>query len=294
VTVSGNEQPDPNTLYRAACAYARSGQPVFPCKSSGPKAKAPLNHNGVNGATTDVSQIRRWWRARGDAAIGIATGHLYDVLDVDIKEQADGRVHLPMLHRLGLLNGCKRVVKTPSGGWHLYFPSTKGLTNKARGTTLGMDVRGLGGYVIAPPSYLTDAVNAEGTIYSGPYVDHGPTEDSTDDPLWWDLIAATIAPVDTDTNKPIQLLPSERRASLAALREWVSTLNKGERNNGFHWAVSRCVDNGIDPDELIEAALLTGLEEDEVKATIGSALKRAGLTTADMVSEAEALFPDEA
>lgn len=285
--------PDPNTLYRAAKQLVTAGQPVFPCKTTGPKAKAPYTRNGLNDGTLDVDQIKRWWRARGDAAIGIPTGILWDVLDVDIKKNTDGRVHLPMLQRLGLLNGCKRVVKTPSGGWHLYFKATPGMTNKARGGTLGLDVRGLGGYVLAPPSYLDKAVNAEGDVYSGAYVDHGATVDSTDDPLWWDLICATLAPVNAVDKTPIQLLPSERRSSLAALREWVSNLNKGERNNGFHWAVSRCVDNGIDPDELIEAALLTGLDEAEIKTTIGSALKRAGVQSEELVSEMEALFPED-
>jgi hypothetical protein len=276
------------TLVRAARDLTRTGQPVFPCKTSGERAKAPYTRNGLKDATLDLDRIKYWWRQQPDAAIGLPTGIIWDVLDVDIKDTADGRVHLPMLNRLGLLNGCKDVVRTPSGGWHLYFPSTKGLTNKARGATLGLDVRGLGGYVLAPPSYI------ETLDYAGAYESVGAPTGGNDDPLHWDLIVSSILPIDTSSNKPVPILGSERQTSLAALREWVADRQSGERNNALHWAVCRCIDNGLDPHELVEPALLTGLSEDEILLTINSALKRAGVTVEELDSEAEALFPDEA
>ena len=281
--------PTANDLYRAAQVLARAGQPVFPCRSvyqdEKHKDKAPLTTNGLKDATTDRDQIKRWWKRHGDAAIGIPTGIVWDVLDVDVKRDIDGRVHLPFLQRIGLLNGCKRIVRTPSGGWHLYFLAAPAgsLTNKAS-AKLGLDVRSHGGYVLAPPSHLV------GEDYAGAYVDEGETTGSTDEALMWDLIVSALTPTDTETNKPVALLPSERRASVAALREWVSILQPGERNNGLHWAVCRCIDNGIDPHELVEPALLAGLGEHETLLTINSALKRAGLAADDLQSEAEAMF----
>lgn len=280
-------RPSANVLFRAAQKLVREGQPVFPCKSIGEKAKAPFTKNGLHDATLDVEQIKKWWQTRGDAALGIPTGVVYDVLDVDIKDSADGRVHLPELQRLGLLDGCKKIVHTPSGGWHLYFTATHGMTNKARGATLGLDVRGKGGYVLAPPSYI------ETPDYSGPYVELDPPTGGTDDPLYWDAIVSCLQPLNTRTNKPVDILPSERRASLASLREWVSIRQPGERNNALHWAVCRCIDNGLDPHELVEPALLSGLGEEEILLTINSALRRAGVTVEELDSEAEALFPDD-
>lgn len=275
--------PSPNDLYRAAQALIREGQPVFPCHAKGEKAKAPMTKHGLNDATLDLAQIKRWWKSHGDAALGIPTGIVWDVLDVDVKDDRDGRVHLPYLQRLGLLNGCQKVVRTPSGGWHLYFKAASGLTNKAR-AALGLDVRARGGYVIAPPSYIwTDD-------YEGAYEDIGPTEGATDEPLLWDLIHSTLAPIDTDTNKPVQLLGYERSSSLAALRGWLSERMPGERNNALHWAVCRCIDNGIDPNELVEVAIMLGLGEDEVLLTVDSALKRAGVKREQLATEAEALF----
>lgn len=279
--------PDANTMYRAAQSLVRSGQPVFPCKILGPKAKAPFIRNGLLGATLDRAQVKAWWSEHRSAAIGIPTGIVWDVLDVDSKGKSDGRVHLPYLQRLGLLNGCQKVSQTPSGGWHLYFRAAQGLTNKAS-ATLGLDVRAKGGYVLAAPSWVDDGDKSVGF-----YVDHGDTTGSTDEPLLWDLIASSLQPVDTISRKPIPILPSERRASLASLREWVSIREAGERNNALHWAVCRCIDNNLDPNELIEPALLSGLSEDEVTLTINAALRRAGLRAEDLDTEGEALFPEE-
>lgn len=289
-------RPTPNDLYRATQDLIRSGQPVFPCKSgldgNRDKAKRPMTKNGLHDATLDLMQVKRWWKQHGDAAIGIPTGIMWDVLDVDTKGGSDGRVHLPELNRLGLLNGCKRVIRTPSGGFHLYFKAAPGLTNKAS-ASLGLDVRSKGGYVLASPSYI-EAVDSSGAPYSGAYEDLGETVGSDDSPLLWDLIVNNLAPVDTTTKKPIPLLPSERRASVASLREWVSIRQAGERNNALHWAVCRCIDNGIDPHEMVEPALLAGLAEDEVLLTVSSALRRAGLTAEELDTEAEALFSETA
>ncbi len=281
------EQPSANQLYRAAQDLLRQGQPVFPCHpitNGRHKAKAPMVKHGLHDASLDREQVKRWWSKAGDSAIGIPTGIVWDVLDVDTKDTSDGRVHLPRLARLGLLNGCKFVVKTPSGGWHLYFKAAPGLTNKAH-ALLGLDVRSKGGYVLAPPSWINDGEKSVGA-----YEHIGETTGSTDEPLLWDLIVKSLAPVNEDTKKPIELLGYERRASVASLKGWLSERQSGERNNALHWAVSRCIENGIDPHELEEVALLLGLDEDEVNLTINSAMRRAGVTLDELETEAEALF----
>lgn len=283
--------PSTNEVYRTAQALIRMGQPVFTCFAKQTvrqgktwEAKQPMTKWRDN-ATTDKDQVKRWLKSQPDAALAIPTGILWDVLDVDTKGEKDGRSHLISLQRLGYLNGCKRVVKTPSGGWHLYFrpnPASP-LSNKGR-SDLGLDVRGLGGYVLVAPSYI------ETDKYAGSYVDMGEPVGGNDDPLWWDLIENNIAPVNTLTKKPVELLNYERQGSIAALRVWLSERREGERNNSLHWAVSRCIENGIDPNELAEVAMMIGLREDETQATIGSALSRAGVSLDELQSEAEILF----
>ena len=280
-------KPTTKELYRAALSLAETGQPVFPCRASGgEKAKRPLV-KWKDLASTDPAQIKAWWSQYRGAAIGIPTGVKWDVLDVDVKNGSDGTVHLQTLYTLGLLDGCKRVARTPSGGWHLYFKAAPNLNTNKANAALGLDVRAAGGYVIAPPSYVDVGE------YEGSYTDEGATIDSTDDPLFWTLVEGALAPTDSKTKEPIALLPSERRGSTAALREWLSNRKPGERNPSLYWAVCRCIDNGIDPHEMIEAALFTGLSEDEILLTIGSALKRAGVKRSELVGEAESLFPTE-
>lgn len=283
--------PSANDYYRAAQVLLKSGQPVFPCRSTNTvvngreiKAKTPMVKDGLHAATLDKGQVKRWWSRHGDAAIGIPTGIKYDVLDVDTKEAADGRIHLPRLQKLGLLNGCKFVVRTPSGGWHLYFLTAPGLTNKAH-AGLGLDVRSKGGYVLAPPSWIDDEEKSVGA-----YERIGETVGSTDEPLYWDLIVQSLAPINENTKKPIELLGYERQASVASLKGWLSERATGERNNALHWAVCRCIDNGIDPHELEDVALLLGLSDDEVSLTIDSALRRAGVSANELHSEMEAMF----
>ena len=286
--------PSANDLYHTAQDLIRMGQPVFPCyavDTGGHKAKQPIGSfvpNGVLDATLDRERVKRWLKRKPDMALGIATGVVWDVLDVDLPkndedEREDGRKHMHRLTELGLLNGCQRVVRTPSGGFHLYFKSAPGLTNKAAGATMGLDVRAAGGYVLASPSYI------ETEFYSGAYVDEGETEGATDEPLWWDMIVGCLAPRN-DSGKPIELLPSDRWASIGALREWLSHARVSERNHSLFWTVCRCIENGIDPHEMVEAATLTGLGEEEILKTVEQAMIRAGLTEGELKTEAEVMF----
>lgn len=275
--------PTNRELYRAACLLAREGQTVFPVRAKGERAKRPFTKNGLHDASTDPEQIKAWWTRHKRAAIGIPTGVQYDVLDVDSKGEVDGRQHLPYLNRIGLLDGCKKVVKTPSGGWHLYFTPDPNLTNRTN-VSIGMDLRAAGGYVLAPPSFL------ETDDYSAAYKDYGAPTGSSDDPILWDEIVNAIAPTHKQTKEPVVLLDIERRHSVAHLRAWLLERRTGERNNALHWAVWRCIDSGIDPHEMVEVAMEIGLEEHEINLTINSALKRSGVSTSSLYSEADAMF----
>jgi hypothetical protein len=282
-----------SSLGKAALKIAKTGQPVFPCWPDGPKVKSPMTKNGWKDATTDPDQIKRWWTRQPKAAIGIPTGVVWDVLDVDINPNKDGRVHLIRLANLGLLRGCQRVIKTPSGGFHLYFPANPMLKNKGRGASLGLDVRATGGYVIVPPSYYKDTEKR----VEGHYVDLGPTVGYTDEVLQWDLIADDLAPKADNSNDEIELPNYEQSRSIAGLKHFVANAKESERNNSLFWAVNRCIENGFDPHDLMEAASLCGLPEHEVLTTINSALKRTGarveeLTAVDALS-VEGMFPDD-
>lgn len=140
----------PPQMEAAALLYASWGWPVFPCA---PGLKRPATEHGLNEATTDVDQITDWWWRWPRANIGVATGHAFDVIDIDPGGVDWWRRHG---HEHGPLPDIHGKVSTPRVvGWHLYVEPT-GMRNKA-GLAPGVDYRGAGGYVLAPPSVLTPA-----------------------------------------------------------------------------------------------------------------------------------------
>jgi hypothetical protein len=134
-------------LCASALWYASQGLHVFPVQANG-KQPYPGTH-GCKDATTDPDQVRAWWTRWPDANVGIATGHLVDVIDIDgppagIKSWGRLKVENKLPPILG-------KVSTPRpGGNHLYVPAT-GRGNGAK-VAPGIDYRGAGGYVVAPPS----------------------------------------------------------------------------------------------------------------------------------------------
>lgn len=123
------------------------GLPVFPCD----KNKRPMTAHGFCDATRDAATIQR--RFRNAAMIGIPTGEAsgFFVLDLDCKNGARGLEWLAAHeHRLPQT----RRHRTRSGGIHLLFtmPAGRTIRNSASRVGPGVDVRGTGGYIIAPPS----------------------------------------------------------------------------------------------------------------------------------------------
>ena len=54
------------------------------------------------------------------------------------------------------MDGAGLLVRTPTGGTHAYFPATPGVAQRSwQAANAGVDFRGDGGYIIAPPSQRT-------------------------------------------------------------------------------------------------------------------------------------------
>lgn len=141
----------PTALGDAALWYAAAGQPVFPCHTHG---KAPLTRHGLNDASTDLAKIRAWWTAAPQANIGLATGHLLDVIDLDTPT---GLIRFYEKHiDPGDSPPVVAIALTPHGR-HLFFEANPERRNRA-GLYPGVDVRARGGYVIAPPSRTPDGM----------------------------------------------------------------------------------------------------------------------------------------
>ena len=137
----------------AARELARAGVPVFPCV---PGEKIPIVPSGFRRATTDPRRVAGWWRWQPDANIGIPTGAVSGlvVIDVDV-HSVDGYASYARAARGGLIPVPLATVTTPTGGQHAYFPAIPGRVQRSWAVgKAGVDCRGDGGYVIAPPSTL--------------------------------------------------------------------------------------------------------------------------------------------
>ena len=154
-----------NAPLDAALGYAARGIPVYPVhwprRSSGgaslacscPRgrycdrpAKHPLVWHGVKDASCDPAQLARWWQRWPEANVGLATGIVFDALDIDgLQGMAALRQHLPTVGR----RHPGPLVATGGGGWH-YWYAPSGFGNRPPRGLTHIDWRGLGGSVLGP------------------------------------------------------------------------------------------------------------------------------------------------
>jgi hypothetical protein len=144
-------------LASAAFRLPLRGLAVF---NLAPGTKKPiLGSNGLLDASSDWDVARTRWAKTPRANIAVATGARSNIWVLDVDRQHDGHKALAELTarhgQLPLTVG----VHTPSGGSHMWWRwPTDGrvIRNSAGRIGPGIDVRGEGGYVVAPPSRLRD------------------------------------------------------------------------------------------------------------------------------------------
>lgn len=125
------------------------GLRVFPCNG-----KTPVTSHGCKDATADPGQVAGWWGNGGNYNLAIATGSGLVVLDVDINHDAGkfGDETLADLEQqYGELPDTWTCL-TGGGGVHYYFQCDDPALTVGAAFAPGLDYRGTGGYVIAPPS----------------------------------------------------------------------------------------------------------------------------------------------
>ncbi len=143
-------KPLPSPLVQAALARAAQGLPVFPCRPD----KKPHIKGWPTAATTDPEQIKAWWTRWPNANVGIPTGERSGLLVLDVDLDKGG---FESLEALTSSLPDTYTVRTGGGGAHFYFryPPGSNIRNSASLLAPGLDIRGEGGYVIAPPSHTT-------------------------------------------------------------------------------------------------------------------------------------------
>ncbi len=143
-------------LLEAALEYAALGWHVLPLR---PGSKLPATAHGLHDATIDPTVIRAWWAHWGRANVGIRTGRCSGLFVLDIDARHGGYASLADLEVKYESLPPSLTVKTPSGGEHRSFAWPGGdVRNSAGALGPGLDIRGEGGYVVAPPSTLANGV----------------------------------------------------------------------------------------------------------------------------------------
>lgn len=170
----------PETIGQAALAYASRGIKIFPlwhavdgfCQCSdgptcGSPAKHPRNRRGVLEASSNETTVTCWWAKWPDANIGLPAG-ANGLAIIDVDPYHGGEENFAKLaswcwERHNIDIEATYTVGTGSGGAHRYYQQPEGGIKSAsrsfRGKP-GIDTRGRGGYVVAPPS-----VHAGGNLY---------------------------------------------------------------------------------------------------------------------------------
>jgi Bifunctional DNA primase/polymerase, N-terminal len=226
-------------------------------------------------ATALRAQIRTWWAAHPDCVIGIDLDRAgLFVVDLDKHPGApDGIAAFRSLRGNNPIPVVP-VTITATGGRHLFFRNTERLPNARGNLPAGIDVRGVGGFVVAPGSTW---LSPDGSTYTWrPHPEHPRLVAMYPDvpplPDW--LLHVVRPPVQTN-HKPI--FSSVRNGGLRALCVRVLNSREGERNNVLFWASCRARDEGgsdFAQSMLLEAARRAGLPELEARRTINSAFAR--------------------
>lgn len=195
-------------------------------------------------ATTNPKQIEYWDRTFPDANVVIACGERSDlsVVDVDVKGDVDGNIALIEHRDAGRVLPPRPMVRSPSGGLHLYFKHQPGLSNAqgisktGRGLGVGIDYRTSGGGICGAGSVTEQGAytwigEAPTTPESIPYLSP------------WAIKALRVKP--TAKREPPEGIAGEFGGILHTLSKAVNS----QRNGCVFWAAKRFADEGAKMDD---------------------------------------------
>jgi hypothetical protein len=198
--------------------------------------------------------------------VAIATGTpRVDVLDVDVRGAQSGWAALRRLREAGVVTAGAPVVRTPSGGVHLYFFGTDQRSGSLPNEHL--DFRSAGGYVLVPPSSVTTQT------YSGDYSWVRPGMPCAR--LDWEAATALLRP--SPPPQPVAHPPMHHPGRVWDVRTLAAAVEReqeGNRNRLLFWAFCEALRSGYDLRPIAEAGVRGGQTVREVEATWRQAVRR--------------------
>lgn len=248
----------------AALEYAGMGWSVFPVEPVGKKPMVKWTEE----SSTDPDRIREMWDMCPQANIGIDCGKSgLVVLDIDDVGSIGS-----LTDKFGFdpSQDDTAVVRTGRGGLHVYYRAgSERVRNSASKVADHVDVRGDGGYVVAPPSVHESGRTYEWARRSEPRP-----------------IPESVVKVFNYREEPQRVeLPPERShekwglAILAAEAHAIETSQPGQRNNQLNRSAYYVygavkgghLDESLATMRLRQAARHVGLSESEIEGTLVSA-----------------------
>lgn len=240
----------------AARGYAARGWSVIPMQPHGKRPLVAWREFQQRVASAD--EIDRWFRRWPDANVGVVTGRISGivVVDVDLRHGGPDSVadaeaaHGPLPPTVEAATG--------GGGRHLYYAHPGATLSNRVAIRPGIDVRGDGGCIVAPPS-----VHPSGRRYA--WVDgHGPDE----------LALAPIPAHFFARSDAAHADGDSRRHWRRLIREGIG---QGQRNNTIASLTGHLLRRGVDPDVALELMLAWNrthcrppLPDDEVAQVVHS------------------------
>lgn len=220
------------TIQESALDYLRRNWSVIPLRFKDKRSTLRWHEFQYRKATED--DLNNWNTRWPDGNIGIVTGLASGMIVVDIDPKHGGDDSLFALEQSnGALPKTVEAI-TGGGGHHLYFSHPGGVLHNRVGLATGIDIRGDGGYVVAPPSR-----HISGARYAWA-PGHAPDQiEFASMPEWL-----------------IKLISSDDRRAGRSRDHWCKLVqtgvSEGERNRTIASLSGHLLWHGVDPDVVME------------------------------------------
>jgi hypothetical protein len=243
--------------------YLSRGWSIIPVR---PADKRPLlRWEEFQHRRPGVDEALAWLRDWPEAGLGIVTGAISGLVVLDVDPAHGGDASLERLEREHGRLPATLESRTGGGGRHLYFAHPGGLVRNKVALAPGIDLRGDGGYVVAPPS-----LHASGRRYAW-VDDRAPAQ-------------TRAAPLPAWARR--QALESAGRVGhpIAHWRQLTREgVPEGERNNTIASLAGHLLWHGVDPAVVMELLLCWNrlrcrppLADEEVAGVVESITRRSG------------------
>ena len=249
--------PADKDIHTAALAYSEMGWPTIPLIARG---KRPLvRWTEFQSRRPSDTELQGWFTRWPDVNLGIVTGAVAGLVVLDVDPGHGGVDSLAELEsRNGALPPTIEAI-TGGSGRHIYFRHPGGTVHNLVGLAPGIDLRGDGGYVVAPPS-----IHPSGQAYVWKH-GHAPGE----------------VPIGFMPEWLLRLVAEKEQRRGHPLAHWRDLVREGveagQRNNTIASFAGHLLWHGVDPPVARELLLCWNrvrcrppLSDDEVSRTVES------------------------